>query len=161
REGGRVAGVRARDAESGAEFTVAARAVINATGVYADEVRRLDDPHAAPVLAPSQGAHLVLDRAFLPGDAAVMIPRTADGRVLFAIPWHGRVILGTTDTPVSAVPIEPRPMADEVAFLCDHAARYFGRAPGPENVRSVFAGLRPLIGAAGRATSTAKLSREH
>ncbi|MBX6315416.1 MAG: glycerol-3-phosphate dehydrogenase/oxidase, partial [Isosphaeraceae bacterium] len=160
KQGGRIAQVRARDAETGEEFAVAARAVLNATGVYADHVRRLDDPEAPPLLAPSQGAHLVLDRSFLPGDAAVMIPRTDDGRVLFAIPWHDRVVLGTTDTPIHGTPIEPRPLAEEVAFLREHAARYFGRAPEGGMIRSLYAGLRPLLGVGGgRATAT--LSREH
>ncbi|HEX8201937.1 MAG TPA: glycerol-3-phosphate dehydrogenase/oxidase, partial [Isosphaeraceae bacterium] len=158
---GRVAGVRARDAETGAELEVAARVVINATGVYADAVRLLDDQAAPPMIAPSQGIHLVLDRAFLPGDSAVLVPRTDDGRVLFAIPWHGRVLLGTTDTPVDRLPIEPRPLAREVEFLLDHAARYFRPAPAAGDIRSVFAGLRPLVRPGGPVRATARLARGH
>jgi glycerol-3-phosphate dehydrogenase len=105
---GRIAGVVARDAESGAELRMASRAVVNATGVYADTLRQIDDPQAQPLLAPSQGVHLVLDRAFLPGDHAIMIPKTDDGRVLFAVPWHDRVVVGTTDTPQRSIPLEPR-----------------------------------------------------
>ena len=108
---GRVTGVEARDAETGETFAIAARVVVNATGVFADEVRRLDEPGAPPMIAPSQGAHLVLDRSFLPGETAVLVPRTDDGRVLFAIPWHDRVLVGTTDTPVAETDVEPRAVA--------------------------------------------------
>lgn len=162
RRDGRIAGVRARDAESGQELAIAARAVVNATGVYADAVRRLDDPQAPPLIVPSQGIHLVLNRSFLPGDSAVLVPRTDDGRVLFAIPWHGRVIVGTTDTPVDGLPIEPRPRAQEVEYLLDHAARYLSPAPRAADILSLFAGLRPLVQAGGGAgRSTARLSRGH
>lgn len=156
---GRVVGVEARDAETGETFRVLARAVVNATGVFADEVRRLDDPAAPGLLAPSQGAHVVLDRDFLPGDAAVLVPRTDDGRVLFAIPWHGHVLVGTTETPVSRVAIDPRPLEEEIAFLLEHTGRYLTRKPTRDDVRSTFAGLRPLLGHGG--VSTAQLSREH
>ncbi len=160
KEGGRVAGVAARDAETGEAFAIAARAVVNATGVFADAVRRLDDPSAAAMIAPSQGVHLVLDRSFLPGDDAVMIPHTDDGRVLFAIPWHGRALVGTTDTPVDRAADEPRALPEEVEFLLSHAARYLAKPPGRGDVRSVFAGLRPLI--KGRhPEDTARLSRDH
>jgi glycerol-3-phosphate dehydrogenase len=157
---GRIAGVNARDAESGETFAIDARVVINATGVFADAVRRLDDPSVASMIAPSQGAHLVLDRSFLPGDSALMVPRTDDGRVLFAIPWHGRVIVGTTDTPVARVALEPRPLAAEVEFLLKHAGRYFNRAPAAADVLSAYAGLRPLVGSP-NGERTASLSREH
>jgi len=159
---GRVAGVRARDAETGERFEVAARGVVNATGVFADEVRKLDEPGAAAMLEPSQGAHLVLDRRFLPGETAVLVPRTDDGRVLFAIPWHGRTLVGTTDTPVGATSTEPRPLREELDFLLTHAGRYLAEVPEPGDVRCVFAGLRPLIAARrGAAAGTSALSREH
>jgi glycerol-3-phosphate dehydrogenase len=162
KELGKVAGVRARDAETGEEFEIRARAVVNATGVYADAVRRLDQPDASALLALSQGAHIVLDRSFLPGDAAVMVPKTDDGRVLFAIPWHGRALIGTTDVPLSETPREPRPLAEELAFLLEHAGRYLAKVPTRADVKSQFAGLRPLINAeAGRGGQTKKLSREH
>jgi glycerol-3-phosphate dehydrogenase len=162
KEMGKVSGVRARDAETGEVHEIRAKAVVNATGVYADAVRRLDRPDASPMLAPSQGAHVVLDRSFLPGDAAVMVPKTDDGRVLFAIPWHGRALIGTTDVPLSGIPREPRPLAEEVAFLLEHAGRYLAKAPTEADVKSQFAGLRPLINAeAGRGGQTKKLSREH
>ena len=159
---GRITGVEARDEETGASLEVPARAVVNATGVFADSVRRMDEPGAPPMIAPSQGAHLVLDRSFLPGSTAIMVPRTDDGRVLFAIPWHDRVLIGTTDTAMAVVPVEPRPLTMEVDFLLDHARRYLDRAPGRGDIKSLFAGLRPLIRPEGaEGTATAKLSREH
>jgi glycerol-3-phosphate dehydrogenase len=154
---GRVCGVVARDAESGREFTVRARVVVNATGLFTDAIRRLDEPAARPLIVASQGAHIVLDRAFLPGDSALMVPKTDDGRVLFAIPWHDHVVVGTTDTPRDETPLEPRPLAAEIAFLLEHAARYLTRAPGQADILSAFAGLRPLVGAG---TQTARISRE-
>ena len=160
KSGGKVAGVRARDEESGQELELRARAVVNATGVYADALRRIDEPQAAPLLAPSQGIHIVLDRSFLPGDHAVMIPRTDDSRVLFAVPWHDRVVVGTTDTAVPTAELEPRALPDEVDYVMTHTARYFARDPVPSDVLSIFAGLRPLVKAAG-AASTAALSRDH
>lgn len=158
--GGEVIGVLARDQETGAEFEIRARAVINAAGVWADEVRKMDDPAIQPMLALSQGVHLVLDRAFLPSDTAIMVPRTDDGRVLFAIPWQDRLVVGTTDTPVPEASLEPRPLAEELAFLFEHAARYLVQDPTPADVLSVFAGLRPLVGTA-EEDGTAAISRDH
>jgi glycerol-3-phosphate dehydrogenase len=160
KRGGRLSSVVARDSETGEELTIDAGAVINATGVFVDSIRRLDDPEASLLVTPSQGTHLVLDRAFLPGDAALMVPKTDDGRVLFAIPWHDRTLIGTTDTKVDRTAVEPRPLADEVEFLLRHAARYLTRDPQRSDVLSAFAGLRPLVRPA-HATETAKISREH
>ncbi|MCM2359440.1 MAG: glycerol-3-phosphate dehydrogenase/oxidase [Geobacteraceae bacterium] len=160
KEGGLTTGVTALDLESGREFRLRSRVVVNATGVFADQVRRLDDPAAAPVIAPSQGTHLVLDRSFLPGDSAIMIPHTADGRVLFAVPWHGRVVVGTTDTGVEELSLEPRPLPEEIDFLLAHAARYLTRHPSRADVLSAFAGLRPLV-RPGDGGETAAISREH
>ncbi|MGD8278498.1 MAG: glycerol-3-phosphate dehydrogenase/oxidase [Gemmatimonadota bacterium] len=156
---GYVTGVHVTDAESGDEWSVRARVVVNATGPFTDSVRRMDEPGAAPVIRPSQGVHVVLDRSFLPGDAAIMVPHTDDGRVLFAIPWHDRVVIGTTDTPVDDVSLEPVPHDDEVDFILAHAARYLTKDPAHDDVLSVFAGLRPLV--AGGEEETAQLSREH
>ena len=162
KESGLVRGVLARDLESGAEHELRARVVVNATGVFADAVRRLDDPAAVPLLSPSQGIHLVLDRSFQPGASAILVPHTDDGRVLFAVPWHGRVVVGTTDTPVDAPSLEPRPQPREIELLLTHIARYLTRDPGPEDVLSCFAGLRPLVhGAAGKGGDTAALARDH
>ena len=157
---GQVCGVVARDAETGESFDLAARVVINATGVFVDELRRQDEPGVPGIVAPSQGVHLVLPAEFLPGDAAIMIPRTDDGRVLFAVPWHGRVVVGTTDTAVPQTSLEPRALPEEVRFLMSHAARYLTRDPSPEDVLSIYAGLRPLVRRSGEG-STASLSRDH
>jgi len=157
---GRIVGLVAHDAETGEEIRIETRAVINAAGVYVDSLRRLDDPAASALVTPSQGAHLVLDRSFLPGQSALLVPRTDDGRVLFAIPWHGIVLVGTTDTPVTDVAIEPRPLHEEVAYLVEYVGRYLERTPSLGDILSIFAGLRPLL--CGRAgLSTARLSREH
>lgn len=158
---GFVEGVRAVDVETGEPLELQARLVVNATGVFTDGIRRLDDPEARPVIRTSQGVHLVLDRAFLPGDSAIMVPHTDDGRVLFAIPWNGRVLVGTTDTPVPEASLEPRALPEEVDFLLRHAARYLTRDPGPEDVLCVFAGLRPLVSPSEGEGGTAAISREH
>ena len=160
KEGGVVRGVLARDGETGAEFSIRARVVINATGVFVDALRRFDEPATAPMVTVSQGAHLVLPREFLPGNSALMIPKTADGRVLFAIPWHGCLVVGTTDTPNVAATVAPRALPEEVAFIMDHARKYLTRGPVEREVLSVFAGLRPLV-TRGRASDTARLSRDH
>lgn len=158
---GKLRGVRARDAETGEAWELAARGVVNATGVFTDGIRRLDEPQAPPLVTPSQGAHIVLDRAFFPGETAVLIPKTDDGRVLFMIPWHDRVLVGTTDTPVGSASIEPRPLAQELEFLLAHSGRYLTKAPQADDVLSVFAGLRPLIAHGAGKIRTASLSREH
>lgn len=160
KENGRISGAIARDVETGAEFTLRARVVINATGVFTDSVRRLDEAGAPPLVVPSQGVHLVFDRKFLPGDSALMVPKTDDGRVMFAIPWHGRVVVGTTDTEVNTASLEPRALPAEIDFLLHHAAKYLDPAPRTEDVLTVFAGLRPLVRPGGYA-KTAKISRDH
>jgi glycerol-3-phosphate dehydrogenase len=154
------AGVIAQDEETGDEYEVKAKVVINATGVFADAIRKMDDPRSHALIRPSQGSHIVLDKAFLPGDQAIMIPRTADKRVLFAIPWHDRVVVGTTDVSVDDAVLEPRPLPQEIAFLLDHTAHYLTKDPSPDDVLSAFAGLRPLVSSGGE-EKTAALSREH
>ena len=177
---GRVAGLVCTDAETGRRYRVASRCVINATGVWVNALCTQDEAACAtagvtgaagqrtPVVTPSQGLHLVVDGEFLPGDAALMIPKTADGRVLFALPWLGKVILGTTDSPRDDMPLEPQPMAHDVDYILDEAGRYLSRAPTRQDVRSVWAGLRPLVQeaqlaghAASPSSATSKLSREH
>jgi len=160
KEGARISGVIAQDQESGREFEIAARVVINATGVFTDAVRQLDDLASRAMVSASQGAHIVVDRRFLPGENALMVPKTKDGRVLFAIPWHGRVIIGTTDTAVRETPLEPRPFTQEIEFLLEHAKLYLATAPCEGDILSTFAGLRPLV-KAGAGDATKKLSRDH
>jgi glycerol-3-phosphate dehydrogenase len=162
KRGGRTSGVICRDAETGEELAIGAKAVINATGVYVDVLRRLDDPGAGkPLVTPSQGTHLVFDRSFFPGSCAMLVPRTDDGRVLFAIPWHDRVLLGTTETPVHDLATEPRPRPAEVTYLLEHVSRYLEASPAAVDVQSAFSGLRPLLRGRHPDGSTAKLSREH
>jgi glycerol-3-phosphate dehydrogenase len=165
---GRCAAVRVEDCETHESFDVEGRVIINATGVWADKVRALDDADAAPLLSPSQGIHLVVERDFMSGDSALLVPRTEDGRVLFVIPWQGKVLLGTTDTPRQSYPLEPQPMEGEVDFILRTATRYLTRPPQRADVLSVFAGLRPLIaapsgvaGANGGSSASSALSREH
>ena len=159
--GERVSGLVARDELNGQEYEVRARTVINATGVFADSIRTLDDANAKPILEPSQGVHLMLPREFLPLDTALMVPKTDDGRVLFAVPWHERVIVGTTDTPVPSASLEPKPLEEEIEFLIEHAARYLAKDPTRADVLSVFVGLRPLVRPAKEEGNTATLSRDH
>ena len=160
KELGAVAGVEVRDAETGEEFTVRARGVINATGVFVDDVRRMDEAAAVKMVAVSQGIHVVLPRSFLPGETALMVPKTADGRVLFAVPWHNCVVVGTTDTARGTAELEPRALDEERDFVMEHARRYLARDPADSDVLSIFAGLRPLVRAAG-GKDTAALSRDH
>src|SRR5690606_280672 len=157
---GFVAGVVARDLESGRVLEIPARTVVNATGAFSDAVRAMDDPAAKPIIRPSQGVHIVLDRSFLPGESAIMVPQTDDGRVLFAIPWRNRVVVGTTDTPVSGPLLEPVARPEEIDFLLGHAARYLTRDPTLADILSVFVGVRPLVAEAD-AADTAEISREH
>ncbi len=155
-------GVIAVDRESGERFSAQARVVINATGIFADEIRTLADPAAGPMLAPSQGIHLVFDKSFLRGTTAIMVPHTRDGRVLFAIPWHGHTLVGTTDTPIPGPSYEPVPFEDEIAFVLETAGQYLSRPPRREDILSVFAGIRPLVKAAGSdVRQTSSLSRDH
>jgi len=157
---GFVAGVIARDLESGVELHQAAKVVINAAGPFCDAVRRMAEPESVPMIAPSQGVHLVFDRAFLPGNSAIMVPHTADGRVMFAIPWHDHTVVGTTDTPITEVALEPRPLPEEIDFILETAGQYLHHAPTREDVLSVFVGIRPLV-KAGDDSNTASLSRDH
>ncbi|HXR35974.1 MAG TPA: FAD-dependent oxidoreductase, partial [Candidatus Binataceae bacterium] len=169
---GFVDGVSARDTETGNEFRAAAKVVVNATGAFSDLLRLKAEPSAAPMIVPSQGIHLVFESSFLQGDSAVMVPHTSDGRVLFAIPWHGHTLVGTTDTPIAAATLEPVAMEQEIEFILATAGQYLTKAPTRDDVLSVFAGIRPLVRATGAATgvasgvssgvsSTSALSRDH
>jgi glycerol-3-phosphate dehydrogenase len=159
KENNRVIGARATDGISGQQYTIKARAVINATGVFTDNVLQMDSPGSEHIIAPSQGVHIVLDKHFLPGEAAIMVPHTDDGRVLFAVPWHNKIIVGTTDTPVQEISSEPRATPEEVDFILQQVSRYLATPPSRADIRSVFAGLRPLV--KGNTKTTAELSRDH
>jgi glycerol-3-phosphate dehydrogenase len=156
-----VSGVMAVDSESGRSFELRARVVVNATGIFADEVRRMDDSGAERMITPSQGVHLVLDRSFQPSDTAIMVPKTDDGRVLFVIPWHERVLVGTTDTPMEEPELEPRALRQEIEFILRNAARYLAHDPSTADVLSVFAGQRPLVRTNGARNESKSISREH
>ncbi len=165
-KGEKVVGLTAADTETGEVFTVHAACVINATGVWVDAVRNMDVAAGAakkrPMVSPSQGVHLVVDASFLPTDHAMLIPKTADGRVLFAVPWMGKLILGTTDTPRDDLAAEPTPFHDEVEFILTEAGRYLSKAPTRADVRSVWVGLRPLVKPPeDDGGNTKALSREH
>ena len=161
-----VNGILAQDVETGLPYTIQAKCVVNATGVWVDEIRHLDDEargeKSQTMVAPSQGVHVVVDRDFLPGDQALIVPHTSDGRVLFAVPWLGKVILGTTDTPRQDLSLEPEAFQEELAFILREAGQYLHRAPTRADIKSIWVGLRPLVkpptDAAG---NTKKISREH
>jgi glycerol-3-phosphate dehydrogenase len=155
-----VNGVVARDEESGEEFTAKAKVVVNATGPFSDTLRKLADASARPMISPSQGVHLVFDRSFLPGDSAMMVPRTSDGRVMFAIPWHGHTLVGTTDTAIPEATPEPVAKEEEIEFILQTAGEYLHKRPSRHDVLSVFTGIRPLV-RAGDSSNTAALSRDH
>jgi glycerol-3-phosphate dehydrogenase len=162
----RIAGVACEDCESGTRYEVHARAVVNATGVWVDALRTADGvstgQSTTPIVAPSQGVHLVVDRSFLPGERALLVPSTRDGRVLFAVPWLGRTLLGTTDTPREDIVREPLPFSAELDFILGEAGRYLARAPGRADVTSAWVGLRPLVRTdPADCGDTKRLSREH
>ncbi len=159
---GLVRGVKITDEETGETFEAKAKVVINATGIFADTIREMDEPQAPQVVQPSQGVHLVMDRSFLQGDSAIMVPHTDDGRVLFVIPWHGKVLIGTTDTPMPAADLEPRALEEEIEFIFRNAARYLARDPSRSDILGIFAGQRPLVRPPrSDGSSTKQISRNH
>lgn len=156
---GKTIGVKVTDAISGKEYEVKSKSVVNATGIFTDNLLHMDDPDHEKMVSHSQGIHLVVDKEFLPEDAAIMIPKTDDGRVLFAVPWHNKIVLGTTDTPVDQPSLEPVPLPEEIDFILSHIGRYLSKDPQMNDIRSMFAGLRPLV--KGKSKKTANLSRDH
>jgi glycerol-3-phosphate dehydrogenase len=160
RHGSKLDGLSFRDEETGNVHLLRGKCVINATGPFCDVIRRLDRPNAKPLVSASQGIHLVLPKSFFPGETALIVPKTRDGRVMFIIPWHEHVLLGTTDTPIPSATEEPRAMDDEVQFLLDTAAEYLRTRPSRSDCLSVFAGIRPLV-TGNQGKSTASLSRDH
>lgn len=157
---GTCCGIRVTDQESKAQYQLHGKVIVNATGVFADHLMHKDNPKAKPLIAPSQGVHITLDASFQPGKTAILVPHTTDGRVLFMVPWLGRILLGTTDTSVKKCCLEPRPLKQEIDFLLSHAGKYLTKHPTRRDVLSVFAGLRPLI-KTGKGEKTAALSRDH
>ncbi len=158
---GKVTGVKVFDEEGKESFEIKGKQVVNATGVFADDVLQMDAPGSEKTIAPSQGVHLMLDKSFLPGDDAITIPKTDDGRVLFLVPWHNKVIVGTTDTPVKKESLEPIALEDEIGFILNTATRYLTKAPKRSDVLSVFAGLRPLAAPSEDGNKTKEISRSH
>ncbi|QDA62635.1 glycerol-3-phosphate dehydrogenase/oxidase [Hymenobacter jejuensis] len=158
---GQITGVTATDQETGTAYELRARAVVNATGIFVDEIRQMDQPGTPKLVRPSQGIHLVVDKSFLPGNEALMIPKTDDGRVLFAVPWHNRVVLGTTDTLLNAYSQEPKALEQEIEFVLRTAGRYLVRAPKRSDVLSMYAGLRPLAASQNGSQKTKEISRSH
>lgn len=158
---GKVTGVKVFDEEGKESFIIKGKQVVNATGVFADDVLQMDAPGSKKTIAPSQGVHLMLDKSFLPGDDAITIPKTDDGRVLFLVPWHNKVIVGTTDTPVKKESLEPIALEDEIGFILNTATRYLTKAPKRSDVLSVFAGLRPLAAPSEDGNKTKEISRSH
>ena len=156
-----IVGVEAVDQISGNTYDIPAKVVINATGVFSDSIIQKDQPEAKPMIRPSQGVHLVLDQSFLPGEHAIMVPQTTDGRVLFAVPWHDYVVVGTTDTPIDETLEEPIALEEEIDFILSNAAAYMTRKPNRSDVKSVFAGLRPLAASQDGSESTKEVSRHH
>ncbi len=162
----KVLGLTCEDRETGLSYRLSARCVINAAGVWVDEFRQKDGAvtaRAVPtIVAPSQGVHIVVDRDFLPTDHALLVPKTADGRVVFAVPWLGKVILGTTDTPRQDLAREPEAFEEEIEFILREAARYLHRAPTRADIKSIWVGLRPLVKPPDdEGANTKRLSREH
>jgi glycerol-3-phosphate dehydrogenase len=161
-EDGFINGVAVEDRESGERHKIQSRVVINATGIFTDEVRRLAEPQAETMISPSQGIHLVFEKSFLRGGTAIMVPHTSDGRVLFAIPWHGHTLVGTTDTPIDAPSYEPHALEEEIEFVLGTAGQYLSRPPTREDILSIYVGIRPLVKASSGSTGkTSALSRDH
>ena len=158
----KVSGVTVLDTETDEELNIYADVVINATGVFANKILKLAGRKKKSLkIVPSQGIHLVLDRSFLEGETALMVPKTSDGRVLFAIPWHNKAVLGTTDTPIEKPSYEPKPLKEEIDFILETASQYFTKAPTRNDIKSVFAGLRPLVAPEGDKSNTKEISRGH
>jgi glycerol-3-phosphate dehydrogenase len=161
KEDKKIAGVTAKDLESGLVYQLKSKAVINATGVFVDDLLQKDEPHKKPLVRSSQGIHIVVDSSFMPGNDAIMIPKTDDGRVLFVVPWHGKLLIGTTDTPLNEHSLEPVALEEEIDFVMRTVGKYLTRAPERKDVLSIFAGLRPLAAPQEGSAKTKEISRSH
>ncbi|GLB50190.1 glycerol-3-phosphate dehydrogenase [Neptunitalea sp. Y10] len=158
---GNVNGVVAKDNETGKEYAINAKAIVNATGIFTDDILKMDNPTAKNLVRPSQGVHLVLDKSFLPGNDAIMIPKTDDGRVLFLVPWHDKVVVGTTDTLLDEHSLEPTALEEEIEFILRTANHYLTKDVSRNDVLSIFAGLRPLAAPKDDSEKTKEISRSH
>ena len=159
KDNAKITGVLVKDIINRKEYEIRSKVIINATGVFTDSILHLDNKKNENILTLSQGIHLVLDKKFLPGNTAIMIPHTDDGRVLFAVPWYDKIIIGTTDTPVKYPALEPIASEEEIDFLLKHIGRYLTKDPLRADILSVFVGLRPLV--KGKSKNTAALPRDH
>ena len=161
KQDGKICGVTAKDVETCTKYELKCKAVINATGVFVDDLLQKDEPHKTPLVKSSQGVHIILEKCFMPGDDALMIPKTDDGRVLFVVPWHGKLLIGTTDTPLNEHKLEPVALEEEIGFIMRNLSKYLTKQPVRKDIRSVFAGLRPLAAPQEGATETKEISRSH
>lgn len=161
KDGDMITGVTAQDEFSGEEFNILAKVVINATGVFSDQIIQMDQPGSRKLIVPSQGVHIVLDKSFLNGPHAIMVPHTTDGRVLFAVPWNDYVVVGTTDTQIEQTLEEPIALEEEIAFILENAGAYMTTPPTRTDVKSVFSGLRPLAAPEDNGSATKEISRHH
>jgi glycerol-3-phosphate dehydrogenase len=161
KDDGKVCGVIAKDVEAGTFHHLKSKAVINATGVFVDDLLQKDEPHKKPLVKSSQGIHIVLDKSFMPGEDALMIPKTDDGRVLFVLPWHGKLLIGTTDTPLNEHKLEPVALEEEIGFVMRNVSKYLIKKPARKDIRSIFAGLRPLAAPQEGSVETKEISRSH
>ncbi len=161
KENGKISGIVAQDMEAGTVYQLKCKALINATGIFVDDLLQKDEPHKKPLVRPSQGIHIVVDSSFMPGSDAIMIPKTDDGRVLFVVPWHGKLLIGTTDTPLDELSLEPRALEAEIGFVMRNISKYLSRPPERKDVLSIFAGLRPLAAPQDGSGGTKEISRRH
>jgi len=157
----KVIGVNANDAETGTTYQLKSKVIVNATGVFVDELLQMDKPESKPLVRPSQGVHVAINKSFMPSDEALMIPKTSDGRVLFVVPWHDKLVVGTTDTPIDSHSLEPVALETEIDFILNTAAKYLTKVPARKDVLSVFAGLRPLAAPQHDSSKTKEISRSH
>ena len=159
KENDQITGIEVHDTINDKRYSLRGKHIINCTGTFTDQIRQLDDPNCTPIMRLSQGIHLTLPRAFLPSDTALLVPKTADGRVLFIIPWHDHTLIGTTETPLDQPTIDPKPFDQEIEFILSGVAPYLTSPPTKNDILATFAGVRPLVSASSK--ETGKLARTH